>query len=361
MRNDDPNSLAFLPPPPEAIETISILRQTAKASLAIAELKGVAETIPDQKILINALVLREAKDSSEIENIITSTDELYLALSAKHVQPSRETKEVVSYRRTIMAGFEIIQRQGFLRVNDIIRLQGDLLENNAGLRSTPGTVLKNDQTGEVVYTPPQDLGIIQSLLSDFIKYYNDDRLRGDVSPLIWLAVLHYQFESIHPFYDGNGRIGRILNILFLIMNELLDIPILYLSSYIIQHKADYYRLLNQLNKGSDWEGWILFMLRAVEETSKLTLDQIVKIRSLLETTIIDIRDRLPKIYSKELVELLFEQPYSKVEYLTDRLGVDRRTALKYLSELEKAGLLQRKQIGREYLFINKPLLQLLKN
>ena len=361
MRHDDLPTLDLLPPDIASIETIAILRQVAKSSLAIAELKGVAETMPDQKMLVNAIILKEAKDSSEIENIITSTDELYVALNASSTQVSQETKEVVSYRRSIMMGYELLSRQGFLRVNDIIAIQKDLIQNDAGLRTTPGTVLKNDRTGEVVYTPPQHIEEINELLSNFIQYFNDANLRQGASPLIWLAVLHYQFESIHPFYDGNGRTGRILNILYLIMNNLLDIPILYLSSYIIRHKREYYRLLNQLNRGGSWEPWIIFMLSAVEETSVSTMNQIKQINGLLNDTIESARQLTPKIYSKELIELLFEQPYSKIEYVVGRLGVERKTASRYLSKLEAVGILERKRVGKEYLFINKALLQLLKN
>lgn len=360
MRHNDPYELSKLPPPREKIETIAILRQTIKSTLAIAELKGVTETIPDQQMLVNAIVLREAKDSSEIENIITSTDELYEVLNSKSLKASSQAKEVVNYRRSIMLGYEIIVKQGFLRVNDIIDIQKDLLKNNAGLRTTPGTVLKNDRTGEIVYTPPQDIDEINSLLTNFIKYYNDKDLRGDLSPLIWLAILHYQFESIHPFYDGNGRTGRILNILFLIMNDYLDIPILYLSSYIIKHKTDYYRLLNNLNRGGEWEEWILFMLKAVEETSISTMVQIKSINELLSKTIRRVKKESDRNYPKEFIELLFEQPYSKIEYVVNRLGVERKTASRYLTGLESIGVLERKRIGKENLFINKDLLNLLR-
>lgn len=357
MNND---KLALLPPDLSKIETTQVLRQVAKSSLAIAELKGVAETIPDQQMLVNAIILKEAKDSSEIENIITTTDELYVALNSKLTKISSETKEVVNYRRSIMLGYKILMDQGFIRVNDIIEIQKDLIFNNAGLRSTPGTVLKNDRTGEVVYTPPQTLDEINSLFSNFIKYFNDPELRNGVSPLIWLGILHYQFESIHPFYDGNGRTGRILNILYLIMNNLLDIPILYLSSYIIHHKNEYYRLLNQLNKGGSWEEWIMFMLKAVEETSKSTLLQIKEINELLFETIDRVKELAPKIYSKEFVELLFEQPYSKVEYVINKLGVERRTATRYLNKLESIDILEKRKVGKENLYINIDLLKLLK-
>ena len=259
MGQKAPYKLSKLPPKREQVETLAILRQTNKAATALAELKGIAKTIPNQAMLINAIVLQEAKGSSEIENIITTQDELYKAITVNKISISSETKEVVNYRTALNYGFDLIKQQGFLRVNDIVGIQQKLVDNQAGIRSTPGTVLKNDATGEVVYTPPQDKDEIWKLLSNFIEHYNHDDDDDELSPLINLAILHYQFESIHPFYDGNGRTGRILNILFLIINKLIDIPILYLSSYIIKHKAEYYKLLNQTNKTGEWEEWILFM------------------------------------------------------------------------------------------------------
>ncbi|MTB53407.1 Fic family protein [Lewinella sp. W8] len=355
-----PYQLPYLPPATEKIQTIATLKKATSATFAIAELKGIAETIPSQQMLVNAIILKEAKDSSEIENIITSTDELYEALATKDSTVRPQTKEVVNYRRSIMLGFEIFKVQGFLRVNDIVNIQKDLINNDAGIRSTPGTVLKNDATGEVVYTPPQDKIEIENLLSNFIKYYNDKSLRDGVPDLIWLAVLHFQFESIHPFYDGNGRTGRILNILFLIMNGMIDIPILYLSSHIIQNKPEYYRLLNQVNKTGEWEEWILFMLDAVEKTAIETKRQILAIRSQLKEKIALIKSRLPKIYSRELVELIFEQPYSKIEYVVNKLGVERKAASRYLRQLEEVGVLKSKRVGRETIYINVDLFLLLK-
>src|SRR5690606_23850014 len=224
--------------------------------------------------------LQEAKDSSAIENIISTKDELYKALAVSKSKISAETKEVVSYRKAIFHGFDIIRAQGFLRVNDIVSIQQELVDNTAGIRSTPGTVLKNDKTGEIVYTPPQDNPEILDLLTNFINHFNlnDD----DLSPLINLAILHYQFESIHPFYDGNGRTGRILNILYLILNGLIDVPILYLSSYITDNKPEYYKLLNQTNRVGKWEEWIIFMLKAIESTSMDTISRIANIKNQLD-------------------------------------------------------------------------------
>ncbi|MHC1703981.1 MAG: Fic family protein [Tenuifilaceae bacterium] len=351
-------TLAKLPPNREKVETIKVLRQVSKAAAALAELKGIAKTIPNQAMLVNAIVLQEAKDSSEIENIITTQDELYKALIVRNTNISPETKEVVNYRRAIFTGFDIIEKQGFLRVNDIVTIQQELVENTAGVRSTPGTVLKNDKSGEIVYTPPQDKQDILELLSNFIDHYNLNK--QDLNPLINLAVLHYQFESIHPFYDGNGRTGRILNILYLILNGLIEIPILYLSSYIIQNKSEYYRLLNHTNKTGNLEDWILFMLKGVESTANQTIDRIGMIRNLLEKTLVKVQRESPKIYRKELVELLFEQPYSKIEFVVNRLKVERKAASRYLKELENIGVLKSHKVGRETLYINKELIEILK-
>lgn len=349
--------LEKLPPPREKVETLEILRQTTRAIAALSELKGIAKTIPNQAMLINAVVLQEAKDSSEIENIITTQDELYKALTIQKSTIPSEIKEVVNYREAIFHGFNIVKRQGFLRVNDIVDLQQRLVGNCAGIRNTPGTVLKNDTTGEIVYTPPQDRTEIIDLLTNFINHYNR---QDELSPLISLAILHYQFESIHPFYDGNGRTGRILNILYLIINGLIDVPILYLSSYIIDNKPEYYRLLNQTNRTGEWEEWILFMLRAVESTSRDTIAKIANIKNLLDATIIRVQENAPKLYRKELVELLFEHPYSKIEFVVARLNVERKAASRYLKTLEEIGVVQSQKVGRETLYINRELIEVLK-
>ncbi len=350
-------SLAKLPPLREKVETIDILRQTNKSIAALAELKGIAMTIPNQSMLINAIVIQEAKDSSEIENIITTQDELYKALAVNKTNISAETKEVVNYRQAIFHGFDLVKKQGYLRVNDIVSIQQKLINNTAGIRSTPGTVLRNDATGEIVFTPPQDKAEILDLLTNFIKHFNQ---QNDLSPLINLAILHYQFESIHPFYDGNGRTGRILNILYLIINGLIDVPILYLSSYIIDNKPEYYRLLNQTNKTGEWEEWVMFMLKAIESTSKNTIKKINNIRNHLDSTIIKVQEKTPKVYRKELVELLFEQPYSKIEFVVNNLGVERKAASRYLKELENVGILESQKVGREIVYINKELIEILK-
>lgn len=351
------DKLKKLPPQREKVETVKILRQLSKTSQSLGELKGVAKTIPNQAMLINAVVLQEAKDSSEIENIITTQDELYKALATKGKQPV-QVKEVINYRKAIFTGFELIKQQGFLRVKDIENIQKTIVENNAGIRSMSGTVLKNDKTDEIVYTPPQEKDEILDLLGNFLEHFNVNQT--DISPLINLAVLHYQFESIHPFYDGNGRTGRILNILYLIINELLDIPILYLSSYINENKAEYYNYLNQVNKTDQWEDYIFYMLKAIEETANNTINKIDKIKEQLEKTIGIVKKKAPKIYRKELVELLFDQPYSKIEFVVEKLKVERKAASRYLKTLEDIGILKAEKIGRENLYLNKELIELLK-
>lgn len=359
MRQSAPyHPLDKLPPTREKVETIGTLRQANKSIAALAELKGIAKTIPNQTMLINAIVLQEAKDSSEIENIITTQDELYKALTVNKSKISAETKEVVNYREAIFLGFDLAKKQGFLRVNDIVSIQEKLVANTAGIRSTPGTVLKNEKTGEVVYTPPQDKAEILDLLSNFINYFNQND--NELSPLINLAILHYQFESIHPFYDGNGRTGRILNILYLILNNLIDVPILYLSSYITENKPEYYKLLSQTNETGDWDDWIMFMLKAIEKTSKKTIEKISNIKNLLDRTIERAQKEAPKTYKKELIELLFEQPYSKIDFVVNKLNVERKAASRYLRELESIGLIESQKVGRETLYLNKELIEILK-
>ena len=350
-------SLEKLPPKIELIESVNILKADSKAAGVLGELKGIAQTIPNQAMLVNAIVLQEAKDSSEIENIITTQDELYKALSTSQVPPPA-VKEVINYRKAIFQGYDLIKGQGFVRLSDVIDIQKSIVENEAGIRTTPGTVLKNDRTGEVVYTPPQDRDEILDLLGNFLEHFNvrDEQM----SPLIHLAILHYQFESIHPFYDGNGRTGRILNILYLVMNGLIEIPILYLSSYIIANKNDYYRLLNRVNHNGEWEPWILYMLRAIEITSRQTIEKIGRINELLTDTIQFVKAKAPKTYKKEFIELLFEQPYTKIEFVVNKIGVERKAASRYLKKMEEVGVLRSQRVGRETIFIHEELIKVLK-
>ena len=349
------NKLPFLPPSREKIESLPVMKQLVKSSVSLAELKGLANTLPNPDILLNAVILKEARASSEIENVITTQDKLYQAISAKGLQVDSSTKEVLRYREATLYGIGIIKKKGFLNTNGIIAIQKILEANNAGIRKLPGTALKNESTGRVIYTPPDDHDTILRLMKNLENYLNET---DDVSPLIKLAIQHYQFESIHPFYDGNGRTGRIINILYLIMLGVLDTPILYLSGYIIDHKADYYRLLQEVRTKENWEDWILFILKGIEQTASRTIKQIGAIRKLFAKTQEQIKKESPKFYNKDLIELLFEHPYSKIEYVTKQLQITRITAAKYLKELERIGVLESRQVWKETLYINTRLFEL---
>lgn len=340
------------------LETPTVLRQLARAHRQLAELKGAAGIIPNEAILINTLALREAKDSSEIENIVTTDDELFRGDATASLFASVAAKEVHSYAAALKLGFERVREQKFLRLDDVLAIQSTLLESRVGLRTLPGTVLKNQETGAVIYTPPQNADEIQRLMGNFLEYFH----RGDDDshdPLVRMAVQHHQFESIHPFYDGNGRTGRILNLLHLVLHGLLDLPVLYLSRYIVRHKADYYRLLQSVRDTGDWEPWVLYVLRAVEETSRQTIGQIYGIRDLMQSTKQRLRREYPKLYSQDLINNLFRHPYTKIEYVERDLGVSRLTATKYLTMLTTAGFLRKQKLGRTNFYINDPLFKLL--
>ena len=337
-------------------ETPTTLKKAISANRALAQLNGVAKIIPNSAILINSLVLQEAKDSSAIENIITTHDELFRAgLDVSDI--TNEAKEVQNYRQALLKGYELVKDNKLLLKKYIIEIQQELEQNDAGVRRQSGTVLKNAATGEVVFTPPQDYETIQELLDNLESYINEE---NEIDPLINMAIIHYQFESIHPFYDGNGRTGRIINILYLVLKDLLELPILYLSRYIIQNKADYYRLLQEVRTKENWEEWVLYMLDGVEKTSLSTIELINDIYELMDKTKTTIKEKLPKIYSKDLVEILFIHPYTKIEFLVDGLGITRKTASKYLSELEQIGIVKNIQIKNSKFFINEELFDMLK-
>ena len=339
------------------LETKEILKKSIKANAALAKLNGVAKIIPNQLILINALTLQEAKDSSEIENIITTHDELYLASVGEKF--GKEVKEVQNYKEALLLGYEVVKTKKVLTLNDIVKMQEIITSNNAGVRKQLGTVLKNEKTGEVIYTPPQNYDEIMKLLNNLFAYINDDSLE-DYDPLVKMALIHFQFESIHPFYDGNGRSGRILNVLYLVLKDLLELPILYLSSYIIKHKSDYYRLLQEVREKQSYDEWIYYMLDAVEVTANNTCTLIENIESLMQKTQVKLQEELPKIYSKDLVEVLFLHPYTKIDTMVNRMRLHRHTASKYLKEIEKIGLLKEIKIGRSRYFINLELFEYLK-
>ena len=345
-------------PPKFDLETKRIMRKLAGTRAALAEMKGMGAIIPNQAMLINTLTMREAKDSSEIENIVTTQDELYIALAAQLKNINPQIKEVLNYREALWSGYHLIKKRGVLTSNDISKIQQKIIENNAGIRTQTGTQLKNVVTGKVIYTPPEGEDIIRKLLKNLEVYINLDD--NGIDPLIKMAVIHYQFESIHPYYDGNGRTGRIINILYLVMKGLLDIPILYLSSYIIKEKEDYYRLLSEIRYKNSWEDWIYYILKGIEETAYQTTILIRKIKDIFEETIVKVKNELPSVYSKDLVETIFEQPYCRVASIVDKGLYERRTAMKYLRELERIGVLKAVPRGNQVLFVNLRLYELLK-
>ncbi|MDZ4796260.1 MAG: Fic family protein [Bacteroidota bacterium] len=340
------------------VETKAVLRKTALAHKALAELKGVVTSIPNENILLETLTLREARDSSAIENIISTFAEVYQSNLLSQQFASAATKEVHLYAKALKAGFELVKKNSLLTTNYILQIQELVEDNNAGLRKLPGTQLLNDLTGEIVYTPPQDAATILSLMNNLENFINDDAMM-DIDPLVKMAILHHQFESIHPFYNGNGRTGRIINILFLIQKKLLDLPVLYLSRYIIRHKHDYYRLLQKVRETSEWEEWILFMLDGVEQTANESIVLIMNMKNLMQYYKTSIRNKLPKLYGQDLLNNLFKYPYTKIEYIIQDLGVGRNTAIRYLEALVKEGLLVKQKIGRDNFFINQPLFDLL--
>lgn len=342
------------------LETKVVLKKLAKAHTALAELKGAADTIPNDTILINTLSLQEAKDSSAIENIITTHDELFRTDATNMDVASIASKEVHNYAVALRNGFETVKKQGYISNNNILEIQRLIENNSAGFRRLPGTALKNDKTGEVVYTPPQHPAEIVDLMDNLEKFINDNSL-CDWDPLVKMAVIHHQFESIHPFYDGNGRTGRIINILYLVKEGLLKIPILYLSRYINQNKADYYRLLQKVRTENAWYEWILFILDGIEQTALQTIKQIHGIKALMLKHKQKMRTELPKIYSQDILNNIFRHPYTKIEFVMEDLDVTRITATKYLDELAGIDLLHKQKIGRDNYYINTDLYNLLGN
>ena len=339
-------------------ETKAVLRKLIPAHRALAELKGVLGTIPNEHILLETLTLREARQSSAIENIISTFDEVYQSNFFSNQFASPSAKEVHLYAKALIEGFQLVKKNGILTNNHILQIQKIVEQNNAGFRKMPGTKLMNDATGEVIYTPPQDPESIIDLMTNLELFINDDSLMN-TDALIKMAIIHHQFESIHPFYDGNGRTGRIINILYLIKKGLLDLPILYLSSYIIKHKSDYYRLLQQVRETENWEDWILFVLDGVEKTATESLVLINAIKNLMLQYKQLIRNAYPKMYSQDLLNNLFKYPYTKIEFIQSDLGVSRNTAIRYLEQLVNANILKKHRIGRENFYENIELFRLL--
>lgn len=350
-------------PLPYDLETKTVLRQANKANRKLAELKGVAQTIPNERILISSLTLQEAKDSSAVENIVTTQDDLYRAgLDANFTLIGAATKEVLFYREAINEGFKLVRNKNILALNDIKRIQEVLEQNSAGFRTTPGTQLKRSSDGAVIYTPPQDGQRIVELMSNLEQFINDDEL-CPIDPLVKMAIIHHQFESIHPFYDGNGRTGRIVNILYLVTSGLLDLPILYLSRYITHNKAEYYERIQAIrnatgDNSAQWEAWILYMLRGLEQTAEETIALVKNIGKLMTEYKNIIRPAFGGKYSHELLNGLFYHPYTKIGHLESNMQVSRQTAAKYLDRLASLGLLQKERMGKENYYINTKLMEL---
>ena len=349
------NDLPLLPPPIDLIETKDILKKCISARVALAELKQAAELIPNSAVLVNALPLLEARASSEIENIVTTTDKLFEFADIAEEKADAATKEALRYRTALYEGTKMVQR-GMLTTDMAIQIVSTIKDVELDLRSEPGTTLKNRLSGEVIYTPPVGQKLLQEMLDNWADFMHRST---DIDPLVRMAVQHYQFEAIHPFADGNGRTGRIINILFLVQHGLLDSPILYLSRYIISNKAAYYRLLKQVTHEQDWEAWINFILDGVEETCVWTTDKIKAIRELMEHTAKFVSKSLSKIYSWELVELLFKQPYCRIGNIVDAEIAKRQTASVYLKQLCDIGVLKEIKSGRENIFVHPKYIELL--
>ncbi len=350
------NDLPPLPPKVD-VETRAILKQTIEARGALAELKGLGGTIPNPALLVDSLILQEAKASSEIENIITTSDALFRAFTAKTTQIDPATKEVLRYREALWKGYNILKTRPVLTTNLFIEIVQTIKEHSGGIRNIPGTMVANAATGNAIYTPPEGEAVIRDKLKNLEDFIHAD---DDLDPLVKLALIHYQFEAIHPFADGNGRTGRIVNILFLVLKGLLDLPVLYLSKFIIDNKNDYYRLLRQVTEKGLWEQWISFMLTAIMDTAVFTRERTLAIRALMAATMEKAREKLPaRVYSKELIELIFRQPYTKGQFLVDEGIAQRKTAAEYLKALEKAGILRSTKLGKETLYLNSGLYDLL--
>ncbi len=337
-----------------SLEVKAVWQGLAEAHRHLAELKGLCESLPNRAILLDTLALQEAKDSSEIENIITTHDELYAYDQSSSASPA--AKEVQNYIAALRVGFQDVVDSGLIRMSTILRVQEAVEQNNAGFRKVPGTVLKNQASGATVYEPPQDAALIEKLMTDLVAFIHAD---DELDPLLRMAIAHHQFESIHPFYDGNGRTGRILNLLMLQREGLLDLPVLYLSRYITSTKNQYYQLLQSTRTSRDWVDWCLYIVKGVAITARSEIRLIRNLRTLMQATKHRLRDELPKIYSQELLNNLFRYPYTKIEFVEKDLGVSRITAAKHLDTLAKNGFVEKKKIGRTNFYINRPLFELL--
>jgi len=346
-------------PPPVDLETVPILKALAAANRALAELKGRAGVIPNQGILIDTLSLQEAKASSEIENIVTTQDELFQARPFRDRPESSAAKEVRLYGSALKQGYDRLRETDGLIPNSVlIHMFRMLTGRDSGFRDTAGTVLKNDSSGEIVYVPPQDPQEVIRHMTDLERFINDDAI-CPLDPLVKMALIHHQFESIHPFADGNGRIGRILNVLYITRSGLLEIPVLYLSRHIMRTRNRYYRLLQAVREQGAWEEWVLYMLTAVAETAKTTLFLVNNIRSQMADVKRQMRQKLPRLYSQDLLNNLFRHPYTRIEFVANDLSVSRQTAARHLDRLTEHGLVEKLTVGRDNYYINTALVQLL--
>ncbi len=356
-RNIPNNKLPDLPPKIE-IETKKILKKTILANKELANMAGFCKQLPNEAIFYNsAFLAKEAKDSSEIENIITTNDELYQALASGKGVTDQNTREVLHYIQALWVGLKEMQNTKVLTTRTFMKVVNTIKENNQGIRVHTGTKIQNDKTKEIIYTPPEGKNIIEDKLKNLEEYINGN---DDVDPLIKLAIIHYQFEAIHPFSDGNGRTGRIINILYLVLVKLLDHPMLFLSKYIIDNKSEYYIKLRKVTEEGDWEGWVLYILQGVEETSVYTRNKVAEIVDLMRQTKEIIKKDAPEIYSKDLLEVLFQQPYIKVRFLEEAGIVKRLTAGKYLNKLTSMGILKKVKVGKENLYVNIEFYKILK-
>lgn len=345
------------------LETKQVLKQLSRSNRKLAELKGVAQTIPNERILISTLALQEAKDSSAVENIVTTQDDLYRAgLDFGDQLVSAATKEVLLYREAIDQGFNMVRSRNIITLNDIKAIQQVLEQSSAGFRTTPGTQLKRSSDGQVVYTPPQDSVLINEHMANLERFINDDEM-CDLDPLVKMAIIHHQFESIHPFYDGNGRTGRIINILYLVVHGLLDLPILYLSRFITRNKTEYYRLIQDIrdknvDNASEWEAWVMFMLKGIEQTAADTILLVKVIGAMMDEYKHILRPVFGSKYNHELLNGLFNHPYTKIGHVETSLQVSRQTASKYLDRIVELGLLTKEKWGKENYYINSRLVKL---
>jgi Fic family protein len=350
------NDLPLLPPEAD-IEDIIILKKTISASRALSELKGAITNLPNPNLFIDTINLQEARASSAIENIITTQDELFRASINEKIAGSSATKEVMHYKDALWYGIKQVQKKPVLTTNLFIAIMQIIKENNSGIRNVPGTQLKNPATEKVIYTPPEGESVIREKLKNLEDFIH---AKDGIDPLIKMAVIHYQFEAIHPFFDGNGRTGRIILLLYLQLTGLLDLPALYLSDYIIRHKNEYYMNLRRVTEEGNWSGWILYMLDMVEQTALKGRSQIVEIEKLMEHMNAEVQEKLPRLYSKNLIEVLFRLPYTKRSQLQKAGLGNLKTVGSYLKALEDNGFLRSEQVGKEKLYLNYKLLEILK-